>query len=98
MLLPLITLLYPLVKAVPPAYKWRMQARIIRLYKQLQAVDERIDEEGAAGTAACLEQLARIEDEVRHLHVPASYVDRVYALRHHVGVVRARLTGDHSSE
>ncbi len=94
LLLPLITLLYPLVKAVPPAYKWRMQARIIRLYKQLQAVDERIDEEGTAAATACLETLARIEDEVRHLHVPASYVDRVYALRHHVGVVRARLTGE----
>ncbi len=95
MLLPLITLLYPLFKAVPPAYKWRMQARIIRCYKQLQAIEERIDEEGTTAADACLEQLGRIEGEVRRLHVPATYIDRVYTLRHHIGVVRARIIGIH---
>lgn len=93
LLLPLITLLYPLVKALPPAYKWRMQAPIIRCYKRLQAIEERLDKEESGRTGSDLEELARIEEEVRHLHVPASYADRVYTLRHHIGVVRERING-----
>ncbi len=93
MLLPLITLLYPLIKALPPAYKWRMQSRIIRWYRELKAVEEQFDRDGAAA-AQCLENLTRIEQEVRHIAVPASYNDRVYALRHHIELVRARIAGN----
>ena len=97
MLLPLLTLLYPLVKALPPAYKWRMQSRIIRWYKELQAIEERIDADATAQAGAHLRSLDRIEDEVRRLAVPASYVDRIYTLRHHIGLVRARLGGSDRS-
>jgi hypothetical protein len=42
MLLPLITLVYPLFKLIPPNYDWRMRSRINRWYKDLQAIEEEL--------------------------------------------------------
>jgi TRAP transporter TAXI family solute receptor len=39
LLLPLITLGYPIFKIIPPAYSWRMRARIDRWYKELHALE-----------------------------------------------------------
>jgi TRAP transporter TAXI family solute receptor len=90
MLLPLITLLYPLFKLLPPTYRWRMGARINRGYKALQALDDRMHA-GDVSAADGLAELARIEAEVAHLSVPAGFADRVYNLRMHIDLLRRRL-------
>jgi TRAP transporter TAXI family solute receptor len=92
MLLPLVTLLFPLFKIVPPTYRWRVRSRIYRWYRELQAVDDRIR---AAGPAYNLERLAddltRIEDEVMRVSVPLAYADALYDLRLHIAFVRDKL-------
>lgn len=90
MLLPLITLLYPLFKLLPPTYRWRMSSRINSKYKALQALDDRI----AAGTIKATESLAeldRIEAAVMRLSIPPGYADRVYGLRLHIDLLRRHL-------
>jgi hypothetical protein len=47
MLLPLVTLLYPLFKIVPPTYDWRMRSRINRWYEDLQAIERKLDAGGS---------------------------------------------------
>ena len=42
MLLPLVALLYPLFKLMPPIYRWRMRSRIYRWYSELESVDPEI--------------------------------------------------------
>ncbi len=92
MLLPLVTLLFPLFKIVPPTYRWRVRSRIYRWYRELQTVDDRIR---AAGPAYNLERLAgeltRIENEVRQVSVPLAYADALYDLRLHIAFVRETL-------
>ena len=92
MLLPLVTLLFPLFKIVPPTYRWRVRSRIYRWYRELQEVDDRIR---AAGPAYNLErlgsELTRIEDEVRQVSVPLAYADALYDLRLHIAFVRETL-------
>jgi hypothetical protein len=92
LLLPMMALLYPLFKVLPPVYRWRMRQRVYRWYKQLKAIDLELDEEHAAKQ---LERYAReidsIEDGVRKLAVPLSYTDQVYNLRLHIGLVRGKL-------
>jgi len=42
MLLPLVALLFPLLKLLPPFYTWRMRSRIFRWYDQLMEIDYEI--------------------------------------------------------
>lgn len=39
MLLPLVVLLMPVFKIMPPLYQWRMRSRIYRWYRELEAVN-----------------------------------------------------------
>jgi len=90
MLLPLITLLFPLFKILPPTYRWRMSSRINRMYKALQALDDHIAASDVTATEALVE-LDRIETAVMRLSIPAGYADRVYHLRMHIDLLRRRL-------
>ncbi|MEN8761230.1 MAG: TAXI family TRAP transporter solute-binding subunit [Thiogranum sp.] len=94
MLVPLVTLLIPFFKIMPPAYRWRVRKKIYRWYRELQAIDidhpERESDEKLQGLRARLEA---IEEEVRKVHVPLSYVDELYDLRLHIGLVRSKLRG-----
>jgi hypothetical protein len=94
MLVPLVTLLIPFFKIMPPAYRWRVRKKIYRWYRELQALDmdhpERESDEKLQGLRVKLEA---IEEEVRKVHVPLSYVDELYDLRLHIGLVRSKLLG-----
>ncbi len=94
MLVPLVTLIIPLFKIMPPTYRWRVRKKIYRWYLGLQALDiehpERESDEKPEGLRAKLEA---IEEEVRKVRVPLSYVDELYYLRLHIGLVRSKLRG-----
>jgi hypothetical protein len=90
MLLPLITLLYPLFKILPPFYQWRMRTKVVRWYRALLALEDRI-REGSLTVEAAREELETIEEEVSHITVPAGYTDRIYYLREHIDLLRRRL-------
>ncbi len=94
MLVPLLTLLIPLFKIMPPAYRWQVRKKIYRWYRELQALDiVHPGAETAARLDDCLVQLDRIEDEVRKVEVPLSYADELYSLRLHLDLVRKHLRG-----
>ena len=88
MLIPLITLMIPLAKILPPAYRWRIRSRIYRWYKDLIRIERATQNtpEGAE-RQALLDELSAMADDVRDLHVPLSYTDEVYNLRLHIELV-----------
>lgn len=99
MLIPVITLLFPLAKILPPVYRWRVTSRIYRWYRDLLAI------EAAAARVetpeACRDlrrRLKKIDDEVQHLAVPLSYADTAYSLRMHVRMVRDALAQKEKGE
>ncbi|NKB24788.1 MAG: hypothetical protein GKR87_10520 [Kiritimatiellae bacterium] len=80
-IIPLITLLFPLFKIFPPTYRWRIRSRIFRWYKELQHVEEKLQREShAENIELCERRLNKIEREVALLSVPISYVDQLYTL------------------
>ncbi len=92
MLIPLLTLLLPLFKVMPPAYRWQVRKKIYRWYIELRALDvEHPEQQTAILLQKQLRQLDRIEAEVRKVSVPLSYADELYNLRQHIGLVRAKL-------
>ena len=92
MLLPLLVLLFPLIKVMPPIYTWRMRARVYRWYEELENAERRLAE-GEGDAAALRKELDRIESEVRQVKVPLSFTDQLYHLRAHIELVRRAAPG-----
>ena len=92
MLVPLLTILVPLFKIMPPTYRWRVRRKIYRWYHELHAIDiQHPGQASAAQLAELLQRLDAIEEEVRKVRVPLSYSDELYNLRLHIGMLRNRL-------
>ena len=94
MLIPLLTLLVPLFKVMPPAYRWQVRKKIYRWYVELRALDiEHPEQQTPAQLQQLLQRLDAIEADVREVSVPLSYTDELYDLRMHIGLVRTKLMG-----
>lgn len=93
MLLPLIALLIPLGRALPPVYQWRVRSRVYRWYDDLQALDpRRADvEPDVDSVESRLGALDELEADVNRVSVPLSYTDELYHLRSHIAMVRRDL-------
>ncbi len=92
MLIPLITVLYPLIKIAPPTYTWRVRRKVNKLYKRLYRLEldfvRTREEEGLAKLRDRLDQLDR---KAAQVHVPASYLESHYNLRRHIELVREKI-------
>jgi uncharacterized protein len=92
LLIPLLMVLIPLMKAVGPLYRWRIRARIYRWYKYLREIDRQLD----AGTlperlGSEIQRLERLEDSLSKVEVPLSYSNELYQLHMHLRYVIERL-------
>ena len=91
LLLPLLTLLFPLVRLAPPIYQWRIRRKVFRWYSSLEKV-ERAFVEGRADRGESLERLDQMGEEVvATVDVPASYREELHNLRMHLDRVRERI-------
>ena len=93
MLVPLLALLLPLGKIMPPLYRWRIRSKIYRWYKELQEVDDEVHGEQFSTTELekLNNELTKIENEVNKVKTPLSYADQVYNLLLHIDLVRKKL-------
>ncbi len=91
MLLPLLGLMLPAFKVVPPLYRWRMRSRIYRWYDELEDVDTRAANDPHADPGQLRRVLDGLEQEVRDIRVPLSFSDQLYHLRLHIDFVRKRM-------
>jgi hypothetical protein len=89
LLVPLLTVLYPLYHSAKPAYSWVIQRRVFRWYRVLRKVERRMDASRDAVTLQKVrEDLDRIGAEIRSTVVPARFASSLFALRaHHLQLV-----------
>ncbi|GEQ97663.1 hypothetical protein JCM17844_13000 [Iodidimonas gelatinilytica] len=90
MALPLLTLLIPLLRIVPPLYSWRIKARISRPYKALRAIEKRAAHQDIHRDKA-LAELDAIEKGLGTLSVPPTHAGELYALKFHIQMLRDSL-------
>lgn len=92
MLLPLLTLLFPLFKVAPPVLRWRIRSRIYQWYEVIREADvlitsgasiERLEEEH--------DKLLAIEADLPNTEVPLSYMEEFYDLRIHMDFIHTKL-------
>ena len=92
MIIPLIVLLMPLIRAAPPLVRWRTRRKIYLWYVALRQIDQRaIIGMSTIEAQRSLESLKTLEQQVANLGVPLSYMEEYYNLRLHVNLVRTRV-------
>jgi TRAP-type uncharacterized transport system substrate-binding protein len=93
MLVPLLALLLPLSKVLPPAYRWRIRQRILRWYKALRRIDLELETEqpDAKRRARLSASIREIERNVAQVEVPLGYTDQLYELRLHIALLARKL-------
>jgi hypothetical protein len=96
MLLPLIALAIPLMKVLPPTYRWRMRSKIYRWYDELHDLDQYVSRNPTSQVIAeALENLNIMEHEARQMEVPLSYAQELYNLRLHINLLREQISSNY---
>jgi TRAP transporter TAXI family solute receptor len=92
MLIPLVMLMMPLLRAAPPLMRWRIRRKIYLWYSDLREIDQRLIA-GLSGPELDQElaRLQEIERQVAHVDVPLSYMEEFYHLRLHLGMLQQHL-------
>jgi len=88
-LVPVLGLLYPLLRVVPPAIQYFIERRVNLLYAELRGIEARI---GAEPPGEIARDLARLEEKILRTRVPASATRDLYVLRRDASLVGARLS------
>lgn len=92
MLIPLIAVLFPVMRLAPAVYAWRVKSRIYRWYGRLKQLEYEIDLAGSTLNAdEVATRLADIERGASKLSTPLAYAENLYNLRAHIELVRKRL-------
>ncbi len=93
LLIPLLGVLYPLMRFLPSLYDWTMRAKISRLYGELRFLEDEIVAAHGTGadTGDMIARLDRLDGQANHLKVPVGYASMLYMLRNHIDLVRMRL-------
>ena len=92
MLIPLVMLMMPLVRAAPPLLRWRTRRKIYLWYSDLRDIDQRLV--SGLSSAELDQELARlneIEHQVAYVDVPLSYMEEFYHLRTHLDMLQQHL-------
>jgi TRAP transporter TAXI family solute receptor len=92
LLIPIVGVLYPLLRFLPMLYDWFMRSKITRLYGELRFLEDEMEARGAAPDRGELAaRLDLLEQQANRLRVPVGYASMLYMLRNHIALVRERL-------
>jgi TRAP-type uncharacterized transport system substrate-binding protein len=91
-LVPILAISIPLVRMVPPLYRWRVRSRIYRWYGRLKEIELQLEDNADAETLeGFLKRLEEIERSVNRIPTPLAYSDNLYGFRAHIDLVRQRI-------
>jgi hypothetical protein len=87
LLIPIVGVIYPLLRFVPSIYGWSMRRKTSRFHEELRFLEDELEAGPAAWDAAsALARLDRIEQQTNQLHLPTAYASMQY-----IALVRERL-------
>jgi TRAP-type uncharacterized transport system substrate-binding protein len=92
LIVPIVVVLIPALRFVPPLYAWRVKSRFHRRYGELIALERSVlDDPSEQNYAEFTEKLNAIEKGLNHLQMPVAYAHHFYALREHITYVRSQI-------
>src|SRR5215469_3078198 len=90
LLVPVLGVLYPLLRFSPAMYGWLQQRRIYKLYAELMVLEEDMTSAPLNRMQSYVEGLDRLDDRASRLALPLPFQPVRYALRLHISVIRER--------
>jgi TRAP-type uncharacterized transport system substrate-binding protein len=88
-LIPVIIVLFPLVRVAPAVYDWVERRRVYRLYAELRGLEDEMQfAVPGHGREDLVERLDLLKDKAAHLSVPTAFKPLVYSLRWHIDMIR----------
>lgn len=85
LIIPLLTLLFPLFKGFYPLYNWSMRSKIYRWYDEVRQLDEEVDNKDKNKLQNELESLEKLRREIsKETKVPLAYMGEYYNLQLHL--------------
>ncbi len=92
LVLPLLGLLFPLIKFLPLFYNWRMRSRIFRWYDALMDIDYKMFHGDIIERKhEFISRLNEVEQQVSEISVPRGYSRELYDMRIHIEMLRKKL-------
>jgi len=93
LLIPILGLLYPMMRSLPPLYDWLMRSKILRMYGELRDLEEEMLDSRGKGNdkSGMVARLDDLEGRANQIRIPIAYASMLYMLRNHIDLVRERL-------
>lgn len=92
LLIPLLTLLFPLFKGVLPLYQWTMRSKIYKWYDQVNELDQKIPAMKKVEVEQTIKDLDALKIEIQTAtKVPLSFMGEYYNLLMHIDMIRNKL-------
>src|SRR3974377_1669389 len=88
LLIPVIGVLYPMVRFLPRLFDWTMRSKVLRIYGELRMLEDEIATAGGKPDRDALTaRLDNLEKEANHLRLPLAYARMLYTGGDTLGVV-----------
>ena len=94
LLIPILGILYPMMRFLPYLYDWAMRSKVLRMYGELRFLEDEITAARRAGsdTREMIARLDRLEEQANHVRVPVAYASMLYILRNQIDLVREKVS------
>jgi hypothetical protein len=95
-LIPILAVLYPIMKSLPHLYDWVMRSKILRMYGELSLLEDKMTDARSTGRdiGEMIARLDRLQGQANHLRMPVAYASMLYDLRDRIDLVRERVAVD----
>ena len=92
LVLPLLTLMIPLIRMAPPTYRWQVRRKILRQYRELKRIEiSARDIRRPEAREQALKALDQLQAEAGRLQIPTAFAEDLYHLRLHIDFVKRDL-------
>jgi len=94
LLVPLLGVMYPLVRLAPSVYAWNIRRRIFGLYSELRVLELEVGAvKPGQPSPEITSRLDSIDHRAHRMQLPVAYTPMLYTLRDHIALVRRRVAG-----
>lgn len=92
LLIPLLTLLFPLFKGIIPLYTFTMRSKVYRWYNKLNEIDLHIKNYTKEELHQAIQKLDELKIEVQEqTHVPNAFMGEYYSLIMHIDLIHSKV-------
>jgi TRAP transporter TAXI family solute receptor len=92
LIIPLLTLFFPLFKGVLPLYNWTMRSKIYKWYEEVKEIDTNINNSNKEELNKKLKKIKLLDEDIeKETKVPLSYMGEYYNLQIHIEYIKHKI-------